>query len=108
VEAVEVVYDPSIISYETLARAFFETHDPTQVGGQGPDLGDQYRSVIFYNDEDQKEIAERLIAELESKGMDISTDIRPVARFWKAEELHQAYYDKTGGAPYCHFYRKLF
>ncbi len=108
VEAVEVIYDPARISYEILARAFFESHDPTQVGGQGPDIGDQYRSVIFYNDEEQKNIAQKLISELEAKGMEIATEIRPVQRFWKAEDYHQKYYLKTGGNPYCHFYRKLF
>lgn len=108
VEAVEVIYDPSKISYETLSRAFFESHDPTQVGGQGPDIGDQYRSIIFYSDEEQRMIAEKLIRHLTKKGMNIATEIKPIQRFWPAEELHQNYYAKTAGQPYCHFYRKLF
>ena len=107
-EAVEVVYDPDKVSYETLARMFFETHDPTQTNGQGPDIGPQYRSAIFYTSEAQKETAQKLIMILEGKGMKIATSLLPEAPFYDAEGYHQDYYDNKGGTPYCHGYRKLF
>jgi len=108
VEAVEVEYDPKKTDYERLAKLFFETHDPTQKGGQGPDIGPQYQSVIFYSDEKEKKIAESLIAILEEKGMDVATQVRAIAKFYPAENYHQKYYQKSGGSPYCHVYRKLF
>ena len=76
-EAVEVVFDPAKISYESLAKLFFEIHDPTQADGQGPDIGDQYRSEIFYTSPEQKQIAERLIAELRAKGYEVVTQVTP-------------------------------
>jgi len=108
VEAVEVKYDPKKVTYEELAKLFFETHDPTQRNGQGPDIGPQYKSVVFYQDESQKRIAGELIETLKSKGMDIATEIRKAEKFYPAESYHQAYYQKTGGTPYCHVYHKLF
>lgn len=108
VEAVRVEYDPKKTSYEKLAKLFFETHDPTQKGGQGPDIGEQYRSIIFYADEEEKEIATQLIDYLEDRGMEIATKIEKTGPFYPAEEHHQNYYAKTGGSPYCHVYRKLF
>lgn len=108
VEAVEVEYDPEQTDYETLARLFFETHDPTQKGGQGPDIGAQYQSKIFYSNEEEKEIAENLINILKNKGMDIATKVEKLGPFYPAEEYHQKYYEKTGGTPYCHIYQKLF
>ena len=108
VEAVEVEYDPAVITYEALARAFFETHDPTQVGGQGPDHGSQYLSKIFYANEEEKAIAERLIATLEAKGLKIATQLEPAGKFWPAEDYHQKYYETRGQTPYCHVYEKLF
>lgn len=108
VEAVEVEYDPSITSYEKLAMLFFETHDPTQTDGQGPDLGSQYQPKIFYQNDDEKKIAEKLINVLSEKGMSIATKIERVTTFYPAETHHQNYYEKTGGSPYCHIYRKLF
>lgn len=107
-EAVRVVFDPDRVTYEDLARVFFETHDPTQVNRQGPDIGTQYRSAIFYANEAQKETAEKLISILKEKGYPVATELAPADRFWKAEEYHQDYYRKTGRAPYCHSYRKLF
>jgi len=107
-EAVEVQYDDSKTDYETLAKLFFETHDPTQVNGQGPDIGTQYRSVIFYTDNEQKEIAEKLIAELTERGMKIATSIEPATTFWRGEAYHEKYYEQRGGTPYCHVYKKLF
>ena len=107
-EATEVVYDPEKTDFEALARVFFETHDPTQVNRQGPDVGTQYRSAIFYLDEEQKAIAEKLKAELEAKGYKVATEITAASKFWPAEDYHQDYYNKTGGVPYCHGYRPLF
>jgi len=107
-QAVEVIYDPSKTNYETLARLFFETHDFTQIGGQGPDIGDQYRSAIFYLDDDQKTVAEKLINTLEKMNYKVATKIEKAGTFYKAEDYHQDYYRKTGGNPYCHFKRKVF
>jgi len=107
-EAVEVTFDPSKTTYEKLARLFFETHDPTQVDRQGPDVGEQYRSAIFYTNGAQKDIAKHLIVELRASGLDVATQVLPTTKFWPAEEYHQHYYDKTGGAPYCHIYTKRF
>lgn len=101
-EAVEVKYDPSKTDYETLAKLFFEIHDPTQVNRQGPDIGDQYRSAVFYENEAQKAITEKLIEILEEKGYDVATQVVPATTFWPAEEYHQDYYEKTGKTPYCH------
>lgn len=107
-EAIRVIYDPNKINYETLTKYFFEIHDPTQTNGQGPDLGEQYLSVVFYYDETQKNIAEKLIKQLECKGLHIATKVLPVATFWPAENYHQDYYAKTHKQPYCHRYVKRF
>ncbi|MCC8089445.1 MAG: bifunctional methionine sulfoxide reductase B/A protein [Rikenellaceae bacterium] len=107
-EAVEVVFDPKEISYETLAKLFFEIHDPTQVDRQGPDIGNQYRSEIFYTSPEQKQIAEKLVKELENKGYKIATKITPATTFWRAENYHQDYYANKGTQPYCHRYTKRF
>jgi peptide methionine sulfoxide reductase msrA/msrB len=107
-EAVQVVFDPAQVSFEELARLFFETHDFTQVNRQGPDIGEQYRSEIFYLDETQKQAAEKLIAVLNGKGYQVATRVTPAGPFWKAEDYHQGYYQKNGKQPYCHVYRKIF
>lgn len=108
-ETVEIVYDPSKTDYETLARLFFETHDPTQVNRQGPDIGEQYRSAIFYLNDEQKQIAEKLVKELEAKGYKVATEITKATEFYpEAEDHHQDYYQKKGGTPYCHAYTKRF
>ncbi len=107
-EAVRIVFNPKKVSYTTLAKFFFEIHDPTQSDGQGPDLGDQYRSEIFYTTSRQKEIAEELIGQLQGKGFQVVTRVTPATVFWKAEEYHQNYYNKTGKAPYCHRYTPRF
>jgi len=107
-EAVEVYFNPDIISYETLAKLFFEIHDPTQINRQGPDIGDQYRSEIFYLTLKQKEIAQKLIAILEQKGLKVATKLAQATDFFPAESYHQDYYDKKGGSPYCHFRTKRF
>lgn len=107
-EVVEVTYDPTKVSYETLAKLFFEIHDPTQKNGQGPDIGSQYLSAIFTSDKKEKETIYKLVGILENKGLNIATRIHKSAPFYKAEEYHQDYYKKTGKKPYCHAYKKLF
>ena len=107
-EAVEVVYDRQKVSYEQLAKLYFETHDFTQVNGQGPDIGTQYRTEIFYLSGEQKKAAQKLIAVLKSKGYKVETKLTCAAEFWPAEEEHQDYYEKTKKTPYCHIYKKIF
>ncbi len=107
-ETVEVVYDPTRVTFEGLARLFFEIHDPTQVDRQGPDTGSQYRSAIFYAGNEQKLAAEKLIGILKGKGYDVATEVTEAGRFWEAEEYHQDYYEKSGGRPYCHTRQKRF
>ena len=107
-EVVEVTYDENRVSYEDLAKLFFEIHDPTQANGQGPDIGEQYRSAIFVNNKEDKETAYRLIDILKKKGYHIVTNVLPVSIFWKAEEYHQDYYSKSNKKPYCHRYTKRF
>jgi len=107
-ETVQVTFDPAVVGYEELARLFFEIHDPTQVDRQGPDVGHQYRSVVFYADEEQREIAERLIGLLRQKGYDVATRVEPAGTFYAAEDYHQDYYDRTGKLPYCHARVKRF
>lgn len=101
-EAIEIVFDPKQVSYENLTKWFFEIHDPTQLNRQGPDVGHQYRSVVFYKNEEQKKIAQNLISILKNKGLKVVTQLEPAATFWPAEGYHQNYYQKTGGRPYCH------
>ncbi len=107
-ETMEIVFDPAQTNYETLARLFFEIHDPTQVDRQGPDIGHQYRSEIFYVNDEQKQIAEKLIQILKDKGYQVSTKVTKADTFWVAENYHQSYYQKTGHHPYCHGYTKRF
>lgn len=107
-ETTKVIFDNSKTSYDEMVKLFFETHDFTQIGGQGPDIGDQYRSVIFYNSESQKQIAEKYIKILTDKGFKVATTLQPATEFWKAEDYHQEYYEKKHGTPYCHIYRKIF
>ncbi len=101
-ETVEVVYDPSRVSYETLAKTFFEIHDPTQADGQGPDIGSQYLSAVFVSNTEERKTIERLINILEKKGLKIATKILPKAPFYSAEAYHQDYYERKGSTPYCH------
>lgn len=106
-EAVEVLYDPVRVSYEQLARLFFEIHNPAQRDGQGPDIGAEYRSAIFYVNEDQERVAEELVSELEARGMDIATQVVPAGRFWPAEDYHHDWYRKKGSGPACHARKPL-
>lgn len=103
-EAVQVTFDPSEISYEELLKVFWDNHDPTQYHRQGPDVGSQYRSVIFYHSPKQKKVAEDSKKFWNGSGkfdMPIATDIEPAAKFYKAEEYHQKYLMK-GGMSSCH------
>lgn len=107
-ETTEVEYDSSKTTYEELVKLFFETHDFTQTNGQGPDIGPQYLSCIFYSNEAEKEIALKYINLLEAKGYKVATMLKPASKFWKAEEYHQQYYEHKGTKPYCHVYKKIF
>jgi len=107
-EAVRITFDPTKVNYETLAKLFFEIHDPEQVDGQGPDIGSQYRSEIFYTTPLQKIVAEKLITLLKEKGYKVATKVTPATTFWEAEDYHQDYYDHKGTQPYCHRYTKRF
>ncbi|MDF7800865.1 peptide-methionine (S)-S-oxide reductase MsrA [Pontiellaceae bacterium B1224] len=104
-EAVEVVYDPATVTYEDLCLYFWRLHDPTTVNRQGPDRGSQYRSAIFYLDEEQKETAEKVKTEAQKKWKKpIVTEIVPATTFYRAEEYHQDYFKKHG-AHGCHYLR---
>ena len=107
-EAIEVTFDVSKTSFEALCKLFFEIHDFTQTNGQGPDIGEQYLSAIFYLDEKQKETAEKVIKILEDKGYKVATELRTATTFWRAEEYHQEYYTKKNSNPYCHVYKNIF
>ncbi len=107
-EVVEVVYDPSKINYETLAKNFFEIHDFTQENGQGPDIGERYLSAVFVDNDDENKTIQKLIAVLESKGYEVATSVHKKAPFYKAEMYHQDYYERKGKKPYCHSYKKVF
>lgn len=110
VETTEVLFDTAKTSFEELIKLYYETHDFTQVGGQGPDIGSQYQSVIFYVNDEQKAVAEKYIKILTDKGYKVATELRPAENneFWDAEDYHQQYYEKKNGTPYCHTYRKIF
>jgi methionine-S-sulfoxide reductase len=101
-EAIWIEYDVSKVDYETLVRQFFHMHDPTQLDRQGPDVGDNYRSAIFYITDEQREIASRIEAELQSKYDDkIVTEITEAKPFYHAEQYHQKYAERTGRGV-CH------
>ena len=108
IETTEVVFDPSKVSFEDLVKLYYETHDFEQVGGQGPDIGPQYQSVVFYGNDEQKLMVEKYMKILKDKGYKPATLLKPAPEFWAAEDYHQEYYDKKNGTPYCHVYRKLF
>lgn len=107
-EAIRVIFDPTKIDYAAVVKYFFEIHDPTQTDGQGPDLGPQYLSAIFYYDDKQKQIATDVISQLEKMGYKVATNVLPVSTFWRAEKYHQDYYAKNASYPYCHTYVKKF
>jgi peptide methionine sulfoxide reductase msrA/msrB len=107
-EAVRVVFDVARTDYETVAKRFFELHDPTREDGQGPDVGEQYRSAVFYSTPEQQRVAVALIARLRETGCPAVTLVLPAAAFWKAEDYHQNYYNRKGALPYCHGYTRRF
>jgi peptide-methionine (S)-S-oxide reductase len=105
-EVCQIEFDPEQISYEELLEVFFEIHDPTTLNRQGNDVGTQYRSAIFYHNEDQKKAAEKMKAELDAKGVwkhPIVTEITPFTNFYKAEKYHQDYYRSNPNQSYCRF-----
>ncbi len=107
-ESVKVVYDPNKISYEELTKLFFEIHDMEQTDGQGPDIGSQYLSAIFYNDDAEKKTVQNVIDILTTKGYKVATSLYEANEFFTAEGYHQNYYARTGKLPYCHTYKKIF
>jgi peptide-methionine (S)-S-oxide reductase len=105
-EVIQIYYDPKVISYKELLEVFWQTHDPTTLNQQGNDRGTQYRSVIFYHNEEQRELAERYKKELDASGAfenPIVTEISPYTVFYPAEKYHQNYYNLNGDQPYCSF-----
>lgn len=118
-EVAQIVYNPSVISFDELLEVFWKTHDPTTLNRQGNDSGTQYRSVIFCHNEKQKELAEKYKAEIDKSGAydkPLVTEISPFAKFFKAEDYHQQYFNQNGEEPYCKFviqpkvdkFRKIF
>jgi peptide-methionine (S)-S-oxide reductase len=105
-EVVQVTFDPRRLSYADLLRVFFSIHDPTTLNRQGPDVGTQYRSAIFYHSEEQRASAEQVIAQLEAAQLwdaPIVTEVKPLDTFYPAEEYHQRYYESNRFQPYCLF-----
>jgi peptide-methionine (S)-S-oxide reductase len=103
-EVVQVAFDPGRITFEELLEVFFAIHDPTTEDRQGPDVGSQYRSAVFYHSEEQRETVDRLVAEMNESGVyddDIVTEVAPLDTFYEAEEYHQDYYEKNPDKPYC-------
>ena len=100
-EVVEIEYDESEISYDELLDIFFEIHDPTQLNRQGNDVGTQYRSIILYLDDNQKQKALKKIEELKKQGIDVVTEVKKLDKFYKAEDYHQNYYERNPHNPYC-------
>ncbi len=101
-ETVRVRFDSKTVSFREVAKRFFEIHDPTQKNGQGPDIGAQYLSAVFYTSPEQKAATEGLMAILRERGFDVATELRAFEQFWPAEDYHQNYYEKSGKEPYCH------
>ena len=105
-EAIEIKFDPSVVKYTDLLNVFFATHDPTTLNRQGNDVGEQYRSAIFYTSPYQKKEAEEFIKKLEDDGTfddPIVTEITALNKFWPAESYHRRYYDQNQNKPYCQF-----
>jgi peptide-methionine (S)-S-oxide reductase len=105
-EVCQLSYDPEQVSYDELLEIFWQTHDPTTLNRQGNDVGTQYRSVVFYHNEDQKVLAEKYKKELDEAGIyqnPIVTEIAPYETFYVAEDYHQNYFNENGSQPYCSF-----
>jgi peptide-methionine (S)-S-oxide reductase len=103
-EVVQITFDPETITYRELLEVFFTIHDPTTLNLQGADVGTQYRSAIFYHDDEQKAVAEQVIREITEAGIwknPIVTEVTPIDRFYRAEDYHQEYYRNNTSQPYC-------
>ena len=103
-EVVQVTFDPEVVSFREILEVFFTIHDPTTLNRQGADVGPQYRSAIFYHDEEQRRVAEGVISELEAEGLwsdPIVTEVTPYVQFYPAEGYHQDYFSKNPSQPYC-------
>ncbi len=103
-EVVQITFDPKAISFREILKIFFTVHDPTTLNRQGPDVGTQYRSVIFYHNSEQKAIAEQVIEEINSAkiwGRPVVTAVAPFKAFYRAEDYHQEYFKNNPGQPYC-------
>ena len=101
-EVVQVEYDPDVIGYDELLEVFFATHDPTQLNRQGPDVGSQYRSIVLYHDDAQREQAEAYIEALDPEyDDDVVTEVEPLETFWRAEKKHQDYFERNPRDAYC-------
>ncbi|MFB6294972.1 MAG: peptide-methionine (S)-S-oxide reductase MsrA [Candidatus Nanohaloarchaea archaeon] len=100
-EAVQIEYDPETVSYRELLDVFFTVHDPTTRDREGPDVGSQYRSAVFYHDEEQHAAVEEKITELEDDGLDAVTEVEPLDTFYEAAEKHQDYFEKHPEDAYC-------
>jgi peptide-methionine (S)-S-oxide reductase len=103
-EVAQITFDPAVISFKEILQIFFSTHDPTSLNRQGPDIGTQYRSVIFYHNDEQKAIAEQVIKEFSDEGAfdaPIVTRVEPLKAFYKAEDYHREYYKRHPEQPYC-------
>lgn len=107
-EVVRVEYDECQVSFYELTKHFFEIHNFSQVDGQGPDIGSQYLSAIFYLSDAQKRSAIEIVDELEEMNYKVATSLHEASKFYEAEDYHQDYYEKTGKTPYCHSYKKIF
>ena len=107
-ETTEVVYDPSVLTYESLVKYFFEIHDFSQEDGQGVDIGSQYLSAIFVSNDEEREICNKVIKILQDKNFKVATTILSVQTFWKAEDYHQSYLENRHESPECHAHRKIF
>lgn len=102
-EVVAIDFDPAVMTFDDLLAVFFATHDPTTLNRQGNDVGSQYRSVIFYTDDNQRQQAEQMVTALRQDGIDVVTEISPAPVFHPAEDYHQRYYEKNPTQGYCNF-----
>jgi len=105
-EVIQITYDPTVISYPELLEVFWQTHDPTTLNRQGADVGTQYRSVVFYHTDEQKQLAESYKKKLDESGAfdnPIVTEVTPLSEYYPAEDYHQNYYNLNGSAPYCSY-----
>jgi peptide-methionine (S)-S-oxide reductase len=103
-EVVQVTFDPAVVSFREILEVFFTIHDPTTLNRQGADVGESYRSAIFYHDEEQRRVAEEVISDLEAEGLwndPIVTEVVPFDAYYRAEDYHQEYFQNNGFQPYC-------